>query len=401
MNCPFFTTRFAIAQCLINSNTRLVMTEILKRGPLSRTSIARLLGVTEASVSRITRGLLDVGLVEEVGYLDGPKRPGRRRIGIQIRAAGGYVAAITVNVFRQDIVIANIANETIASKRLVLRSLESATEVLTTCVNELNQLIHEQNIDPDRIIGCGVAITGGIDPVNNFLRDAPAIGWSNVNVGELLRKNLKFPFVLESIPNAKNLAIRSFGVTRNIDNVVLFNCSLGIGCSIQIDGELLRGDKSRVGLIESLLIPDDFSKLQPLNSMAGGFGVINQSMVNSGADGYEFATKLREAIAANSPDAHINNGRTLADAGRSLGYAIMVANSFLHSQKVVISGPMIDSSLYVEAIKSAVSQYIDPEFVRHNLEFSRIRSYEAAQSLAIHHFLTERGSFTELARDLY
>ena len=382
-----------IAAAISNRNKKRVLSEIVKYGPMPRTEIARRLEVTDASVSRIVRGLLEAGLIVETGSLIGRDGPGRRRIGLRVSEHGGYVAAIAINVFRQDVVVANIANQTLASKQLRFSKLDSPSGLLRSCAKELNLLIDETGIDRRFLFGCGIVLTGAVDPVDRRIFDAVPIGWHNVDAHEMLDHILGMPFAIENIPNAKNLAARHWGSTRSIDNVILFNCALGIGCSIMSEGRLLRGRESNVGVIESLKVPDQRGKLLPINAMAGGFAVINQSMdsVNRDAKLEQCAADITQAIKEDAQHSPVPGGRSLKEAGHSLGFAIMVANAYLHPQRFLLSGPMIESAVYREAVVEAVADLVDKEFAQCKLEFATLTNRYAAQSLAIYHFLTESG----------
>lgn len=384
------STHLEIRHKASERNKRRILTEILLRGPLPRNLIAERIGITQASVSRITRDLINAGLVEETGHYPDDSKPGRKRIGVQVRADGGFVAGITINAFQQDILIANIGNGTVAEKRLHFNNLEQADDVLETCARQLNQLIDQSGINRNRLFGCGVTITGAIDPLRGKLRHAPALGWTDVSVRSILERALQLPIVIENIPNAKNLAARFFGPAKNINNAVLFNCSLAIGTSLVIDGNLLRGAKSDVGLIENLLVPDAQStnKLKPLDLMAGGFGIIGEP-VQSDTEGCRMARRLTEVIEMDS-DWCVGATRSLEQAGRALAYAIMVANSFLHPQMILLSGPLINSRVYRNSVQDEVLQLVSLECARNKVEFFRISSQDATQSLAIHHFLIER-----------
>lgn len=381
-----------------NRNVRQVFSEILLNGPLPRNSIAARIGITEASVSRITRHLLDIGLIEETGRYPDRIRPGRRRVALRVSADGCYVAGIAINAFQQDVVVANFRNEVVAEKRLEFSSLDSAEEVLTTAAHELNEIIDESNINRKRLVGCGVAITGAIDPEINKLRHAPALGWTDVAVADLIEGILGVPIFMENIPNAKSLAVRYFGPARKFEDIVLFNCSLAIGVSLTVNGELLKGAKSNVGLIDSLLIPDESTReLLPFDVMAGGVGVLGEPLRMSEIPAGDLAARLTEMI-ENEHNFPTGGGRSLEQAGRALGYAVMMANALLHPQSVLISGPMIGSSRYRNAATERVSELVGTDFAENKLMFLPLSSREAAQSLAIHHCLADGGFLHQSAQ---
>ena len=95
-------------------NRNRVITEILRSPGLSRTDIGNAVGLNVASVSRITRDLIDADLIRESDAF-GPKgRPGRRSVGLKPYGDGGYIIGIGLNAFRQSVTLADLENRKIA-----------------------------------------------------------------------------------------------------------------------------------------------------------------------------------------------------------------------------------------------------------------------------------------------
>ncbi len=378
-----------------------VMSEIMRHGPLSRSEIAQRIGITEASVSRITRKFIDAGLIEETGFIHGLSQPGRKHIGVQVRAEGGYVAAIALNAFSQDIVIGNIASQMVAKRRLHFTDMSSAEEVLKICANELLDLIEQSGLEKHEVLSCAAILPGSIDPLGMKVFNALPMDWQDVDVNAILNGELGLPLLLESISNAKNLASRYNGSTRKLDNVVLFNCTLTIGCSVLCEGRLLRGHESKVGLINSMKVPCKTGEFKPINLVAGGIALIDEPdslSSSSGKDLERFSAQLRKAIEENSREPLVSGACTLYQAGYSLGYAIMNCHSILHPQRILISGPLIASSQYRDGICNALGTYIDFDFIENRIEFIDMQSYQAALSLAVQHFLLLSGEISETTR---
>lgn len=380
---------------------RFVMLEIIRNGPLSRSEIARRVGITEASVSRIARELIDAGFIEETGFIRGPNQPGRKRIGVQIRAEGGHVAGIALNAFSQDIVIGNIASQTIAKRRLHFMDMSSAAEVLRTCAVEMLRLIDQAGLEKHKMLGCAAVLTGSIDPIGMKVFNAFPMDWQDVDVDAILHRELEVPLVLESISNAKNLAARGNASTRKPDNVVLFNCSLAIGCSVIAEGKLLRGHESKVGMINSLKVPGSTGEWKPINLAAGGIALIDEPdslNSNRGKDLDRLSALLSKVIDDNAQEPLTSGACTLYQAGYSLGYAIMACHSILHPHHILVSGPLIASSQYRDGICDATGTYIGSDFAKTRIEFLDMQSHQAALSLAIQHFLPLYSETSEPAR---
>jgi len=368
-------------------NRRVVLSEILLHGPISRSVIAERIGLTPASVSRITRNLIDAGLIEEGGQDADSTGRGRKSIQLSIRPNGGYIAGISINVFSQDIVIADLANGEVAHKRMRFQDLDDARQVLVQCAESLLALLDKSGIQKHQLIGCSVVIAGAVDPISQTLRSSPFLEWDDVDIRSVVGGILDIPLAVESNANAKTLAAHCFGPAKGVGNVALVNASLGVCASLFVDGKLMRGSAFSAGLIESMLVPGELaSGLLPVDQIAGGFAFVDRKKNSDENNGAHFASQLVEAIHA------ANNGEPTATkkfhmAGRALGFVVAQVNALLHPDQVLISGPLIESDDYCEGIRSRLGELVSEEFVTDKLRFFRISNQGTAQSFSVYHFL--------------
>ena len=372
-------------------NRRRVLRQVLLRGPISRSAIAASVGLTRATVSRITRELIDAGLVEEGDAIAAGGRPGRRFVGLRIRPTGCFIAGISINVFRQDIVVADLDNAPVASRRLRFESLADAGPVLREAAGALDALIDETGLDRERLVGCGIVVTGSVDPQRCRLRSAPALGWKDVDLRETAGSRLEVPVFADSIPNAKNLAAHGFGSTRGLDDVALLNVSLAVGCSLMLDGRLLRGPQCNAGLIESFAIPDEETgELRPLDHIAGGLAVVGEMEGKPSVNGSRAASRL-VGIMRSAAGGDASSRAALHRAGRALAFAVTSIHAILHPEVVLLSGPLIGSESYRAGVRRRVVELAGAEFPSRRLRFSHLSNQEAACSLAIFRALVEDG----------
>lgn len=385
-------------------NRRLVLRQVLFRGPISRSAIASRVGLTQATVSRITRELIDAGLIEEGDTIAdhradhrpdrrpdrrASRRPGRRFVGLRIRPTGCFIAGISINVFRQDVVVADLANAPIASRRLRFASLHDPDTVLRTTAEALDTLIDDTGLDRQRLIGCGIVVTGSVDPQRCRLRSAPALGWKDIDLRESIGSRLKAPAYADSIPNAKNLTAHGFGSTKGLDNVVLLNVSLAVGCSLMLDGRLLRGPQFNAGLVESFAIPDEATgELRALDHIAGGLAVVGEVEGKPSANGGPAASRLVE-IMRNAASGDAPSRAALHRAGRALAFAVTSIHAILHPEVVLLSGPLIESESYCSGVRQRIVELAGAGFLNECLRFSHLSNQEAACSLAIFRALVE------------
>jgi predicted NBD/HSP70 family sugar kinase len=282
-----------------------------------------------------------------------------------------------------------MTNAVLASHRIHFDDLSNPNEVISRSVTELNKLIEKSDINRDRLIACGFIIAGAVDPIKGILRSSPALGWGTVNVDKIVRKNLNIPIFLESIANSKNLTAHSFGSTQGENNVLLFNASLAIGCSILLDGRLIRGSKANAGLIENMQVWDkDAAEYKSIDQVAGGISIIKSEDGRAGQSSDKHAQQLSEIINAGN-NAEEETIKRLKRAGGALAYVISMSNALLHPDVVLVSGPLIESEIYCDAVREGLKSLINQEFIHETLRFHTMQDFEAAKSLAIYQALVQ------------
>ncbi len=376
-----------------STNRRMILAEIILNGPVARTEIARRTGLTAASVSRISRELIDARLIIE-GDEIADTRPGRRFVSLDVNATGGYVLGLSINVFQQSVTLADLKNRTVARRDLSMISLGDVDAVVDQLVKAATDLLVEAAIPAHRIIGASVAVAGAVDPEAGIVCSAPLFGWKQVEIGKLFSAPLGLPVHVESLPNAINLAESRFGIGRGRNNVIVFNASLGVGVSMLIDNHLVRGHQSAVGLIGDLSLwrGPDGERLR-VDDVAGGWSVLNALANQDGATSTDGAVTNSQNL-LNAID-RANDGdeagrKALGDAGRALGEVINVFNGIIHPELNIVAGPLAWCPYYIRGIRSTINDVLPRVEDRVPLEVSDMTWRAATRWLAINEFLLQR-----------
>ncbi len=370
------------------ANRRAVLGEIVVNGSLSRTAIAARTGLTGASVSRITRELIDAGLVTERQAEGEASGPGRRFVDLALNPEGGFVLGIGLNLFQQSVSLADLQNRLIERVDLGLASLHDPEVVIGRIAEVAKDIVGRLGSGRARLLGGSIAITGAADPTTGMMRESPILRWRDVDIGGKLSKALDLPMLVESLPNAIVSAETRFGVARERHHVLLFNCALGIGAGIYTDGTLLRGRNFTAGVISNVpAIGADLPGLT-LDEAASGIGVLRRLGISPGPDGRriagnEEAAKLLQVLqAGNEGDAVCADA--IAAVGRTLGNALCQFAGLIAPELVVLSGPVAQSPHYVAAVEEALGDDAPP------VKVSTLSPQAAARWLAIGEFLVNR-----------
>jgi len=141
----------------LSYNERLVLDAIARNGPTPRAELSELVGLTGASVTRITRSLVELGLVEDyVRRLGGKGQPSRP---LQIRRGGAVAFGVNFTVSRLDVALVDLAGVLIDSVSEPLASADPAT-IARTARPIFDTLLARHDLPADRVAGVGVSLPG-------------------------------------------------------------------------------------------------------------------------------------------------------------------------------------------------------------------------------------------------
>jgi len=374
------------------ANRRSVLSEILFNAPIARTEIAERTGLTGASVSRITRDLINAGLVVESTSSAPQNRSGRRLVELTLNPEGAYILGISINAFAQWISLSGLNNNVIARQELSIESFENPEQVLNQVMDCAEQMIRESGIRRSQLIGGGLAIGGAVEPQSGKLLFSNTLDWGEVEVESIVSGRMGIPICVETLPNALNLAETRFGVAKGNKNVVLVNASLKMGASLLLDNHLRRGMNYSAGLIGKLRLqqPDQNSGNLLLDDVAGGVAVLRKiTGDNTLVSGHRAASRLMELKAASvQGDADVTEA--FRDAGRMLSQTIDMIITLLQPETILLAGPMVSVPAYVEGVMEMVDTSAIDDADRARIVVSQVGSEEAARLLAFNEFLAHR-----------
>lgn len=370
-------------------NRRQVLADIMFNGPIARSEIAKRVNLTQASVSRITRELIESGLIVEKSNEQNNSRPGRPLVQLEVNPKGGYVIGVAINLFVQVVTIANFANKTLARRKLNLENLNDPRVVLDAVATATQELLEEVKVSNEQILSCGVAITGAINPSTGLLRSAPSLKWESVPVGRYLSEKLELPVFVETVPNAKNLAEYGYGSTKNHNHVILLNAYHIIGASFLLNGELYRGFNFHAGVIENAPLKTEFAQgaardlvsgLAILKAYYGDAPIPDQSSASD--------TVLELIKKANAGEAKAISA--FEQAATAMAELIKLIKEILQPEMILLTGPVVNCASYLNTVQTELEAYAGKDWADNYFKPSNMSSEFAAQSLALYKSISEQ-----------
>jgi predicted NBD/HSP70 family sugar kinase len=320
----------AVPQLLRVINDRAALDLLVRRGPLSRTSMAQLTGLSHPTATRLLARLQRSGLVVEAGFAEGGKGPNSRLYAINPSAA--YFAALDVTPGGIDVAIADLTGDVVARRRTVRPAPARVRSAVTAAMRSLG-------IGLDRLAQVVVGTPGSIDPRTGVLEYADHLpGWQEPDLVARLANLLGVDVVVENDVNLAALAEHRIGAAQGCADFALFWIGEGLGLGVVMDGGLRRGATGGAGEVSYLPVPG-MAPTRPLRRVDPG-----DFQVTAGAPAL-LELARRHGVPGTTPAAVL---RTARRAGSSLfgewatriAAGLAAVTCVLDPEVIVIGGPV-------------------------------------------------------------
>lgn len=233
-------------------NERSVLELIRRRSPVSRAYVARESGLSKPTVSLALSGLLEAGLVREVGRSRGGRGP--TAVLYEINPSAGWVVGIDVGRKWVRAAIADISGNIVA-RRQEKAQVRSADTLIGQIGTIAHELAGEAGIEWNQVTQATLGSPGVFDPDQGVMLMAPNLpGWGRHGLVEAVRRELGVNVSFENDVNLAALGERAHGHGREIANFVYFSVGTGVGAGLVLAGSLYRGSRGGAGEIGYLPI---------------------------------------------------------------------------------------------------------------------------------------------------
>ena len=321
------------------SNRGLILRALHHGGPASRANLAKLVGLTPATVSAVIKELLEARLVDELGRTSGAIGKPATMVGIEPDARH----IVTVSLSEPDQFVGALVN--LAGKVVLRRTYERNDRTGADAVALLGSICDDLVGDADRpLLGVGVATPGIVDTDGTVLR-AARLGWIKVPVASELATRTGLGVYVDNDANASALAELTFGVAHSSD-FLMVRVDQGVGVGLVLDGAVYRGSRSASGEIGHVVVDPDGSICT-----CGKRGCLET----------EISAPLLGRRLGVADDAH-SEIEFVRRAGERLGSALATVLSALDIGDVILSGPEpVATETFRQATIDAVAARTMPE----------------------------------------
>lgn len=345
----------------INRST--ILNLIKKHGVIPRAEIARLTGLSPATVSAISMELIQENLVfeKETGDSSG----GRRPIMLAINPHGGCVVGIKVMEDHALGALTDLEATLLGKQSYPLTDISplGVSQALSELVSEL--LSNSQTPSPN-LMGVGVGLAGIVDSVQGLVRQSPFFGWTDISLREMIQNQVNVPVYLDNDVNTLAFAEKWFGAGRGIDNFLVVTFGRGIGLGIVVNGQFLHGTRGSAGELGHTVV-------QPGGELCscGKRGCLEMyasepAMLRQSAEAFEQGLlstlpQTPEELVVLADQGETAAQEIFAQAGRLLGQSIANLINIFNPQRILINGEGVRAGKWLfDPMQAVIDEHTMP-----------------------------------------
>ncbi|MFD7939075.1 ROK family transcriptional regulator [Streptomyces sp. NPDC048253] len=251
-------------------NDRAALDLLLAHGPLSRTRIGKLTGLSKPTASQLLARLEAAGLVLATGTTEG--RPGPNAQLYEVNPAAAYAAGLDVTPERVLAAVADATGRTVGTFEVPTPGRKTADAVVRQVTDALDGAVKAAGLTRDEVRRLVVATPGAFDPTTGRLRYASHLpGWHSPALLDDLAAALPMPVEYENDVNLAAVAEQRLGAARGHEDFVLLWNEGGLGAALVLGGRLHRGWTGGAGEVGFLPVPGAPLVRQVTKANSGGF----------------------------------------------------------------------------------------------------------------------------------
>ncbi|WP_026869769.1 ROK family transcriptional regulator [Inquilinus limosus] len=375
---------------MANPTKRSLLEAVADHGPLSRSELAVLTGLSKAAITGLSRELIEDGALEESEVASAPSRQGRPSILLRLNPTHGYFIGASIVEEPVTMVLTDLQGAVLGQRTAPWSN--DPQRIADTIRDAAPRLLGEAGVPADRLRGIGVALSGLVNNDQDRCLHSANLGWFDLPVAAMVQQATGVPAFLENDANAVATGERLYGQARDYRTFTTVTFGDSIGCAHYVDGALYRGHGGGAGEIAHCTIepgglPCRCGKRGCLDTVAPGQAILGQAR----ARGLPASTTAEvEALAAQGD---IEAIAILHRAGGALGLAIAHVIQVNDPEFVLIvdvEGTM--GPLFRTVTRQAIEANVLPRLAASTtIRFhhaTRALWARGAASIAAHRFLT-------------
>ncbi|PAZ10107.1 MarR family transcriptional regulator [Streptomyces sp. SA15] len=317
----------------LSPGERSVAIEVLVHGPLSRTELARRLDLSPGSLTRLTKPLIETGLLIEVPEAGAPAeaRQGRPSQPLDVVAESRSFLGFKIT---EDMVYGVVT--TLRSDIVARHDRPLATHDPAEVADLLAEMTEELARAHPRIAGVGIGV-GGLVRDRAVVGESPFLRWRDVPLAALVEERTGLPVVVENDVAALVEAEAWFGAGRGLDRFVVLTIGAGIGYGLVLGGKRVPYAEEDRGFGRHWIVNPN-GPLTPDGERGSAVSLLTIPNIRYQVRAATGRDHTYEEILALAAAGEPMPARVIDEAARALGTLVAQIANFAMPQKILLAG---------------------------------------------------------------
>jgi predicted NBD/HSP70 family sugar kinase len=334
-----------------------VLVVLREHGPLSRTELARLVGLPKSTSALVVAELVASGSVVEQAGRPGGTGSGRGRPAnlLSLAAVGGLVAGIDFGHRHVAVAVADDRRRVLAEESAAVDVDRRAADALDAAADLFAAVLARSGGTQAEVRIAAAGVPGPITAVSPAM-PSPAIlaSWIGLDVRDELRARIGTEVIADNDANYGALGELEFGAGRGHRDFVYLKASHGIGAGLILDGRVYRGAGGSAGEIGHVQIQPDGAWCRCGNrgclETVVSIDAVRQQLGSLGIDPSD-STHIEHPIAR----------KVLAESGRTLGRVLVDVYNLLDPGMVILGGDLGGTcDAFAGGVRDSIERLVQP-----------------------------------------
>jgi len=332
-----------------------VLRIVRDEGPISRSEVARRMGVSKVIIGGIVRRLLGTNILFEIGKGESTVQGGRRPVMLEFNADAGLAIGIEIHLHRATILVTNMNAEVLHEGVVNFNDNTNPKAILTRITKSIEKMVGDEE-KMRSILGVGIALPGLINYEEGCIETSHSLkDWEGYPIRTFLEDALDSKVYMENDVKTITLGEYHWGAGQDAKNVIYIWLGEGIGAGIIINGDIYRGITASAGEV-------GYTEISARGINRGKYPILFHGQERFG----EVLTvphlehSIREAAGSNGESAlsgsEINlqsismaakqddelSCNALREFGEILGFLTISVINLFNPELIIMGGPVVD-----------------------------------------------------------
>lgn len=313
-------------------------------GPISRIELSKRSLLAPASITKITRELIDAHLIKEMPYQESTSR-GRPAIGLVPANEGWQFLSARLGRGYLTIALHELGGDILVEERQDV-NVFNQDEVLDKLLTEIDAFFVRHVDELDRITAIAVSLPGLINTESGVVIQMPHYDVHNMELGPAIHQATGLPVFIGNDTRSWALAEKLFGNSRDVANSILISVHHGVGAGIILDNVVLQGRIGNIGELGHIQIKPygkrcycgNHGCLETVASLNAVMEQVEQRLREGHPSVLHGKVVTIEKICDAAVDGDTLARQVIVELGHNLGQAIAIMVNLFNPEKILIGG---------------------------------------------------------------